>query len=39
MLSVLIFTANWKKWYSVLRYRRGFGPFDSMRFGRWLARS
>ena len=38
MLSVLIFTANWKKWYSVLRYHKGFGLFDSMRFGLWLAR-
>jgi hypothetical protein len=38
MSSVLIFAANWKKWYEVLRYRKGFGLFDSMRFGLWLAR-
>jgi hypothetical protein len=38
MSSVLIFTDNWKKWYGVLRYRKGFGLFDSMRFGLWLAR-
>jgi hypothetical protein len=35
--SVLNFT-NWNKWYRVLRYREGFGPFDSLRFGLWLAR-
>ena len=38
MLSVLTFTANWKKWYSVLHYHKGFGLFDSMRLGLWLAR-
>ena len=37
MSSVLDFTANWNKWYRVLRYRKGFGPFDSLRFGLWLA--
>lgn len=37
--SILIFAASWKKWYCVLRYRKGFGLFDSMRFGHWLARS
>ncbi len=36
--SILIFTTNWKKWYRVLRYRKGFGLFDSVRFGLWLAR-
>ena len=36
--SILIFTASWKKWFRVLRYRKGFGLFDSMRFGLWLAR-
>jgi hypothetical protein len=37
MSSVLIFTARWKKWYRVLRYRKGFGLFDSVRLGLWLA--
>jgi hypothetical protein len=37
--SILIFTASWKKWYRVLRYRKGFGLFDSVRLGLWLARS
>jgi hypothetical protein len=36
--SILIFTAQWKKWYRVLRYRKGFGLFDSVLFGLWLAR-
>ena len=38
MSSVLIFTANWNKWYRVLRCHKGFGRFDSVRFGLWLAR-
>jgi hypothetical protein len=38
MSSVLIFNAKWKKWYLVLRYHKGFGLFDSVRFGLWLAR-
>ena len=36
--SILIFTSKWKKWYRVLRHRKGFGLFDSVRFGFWLAR-
>ena len=36
--SILTFTSKWKKWYRVLRHRRGFGLFDSVRFGLWLAR-
>jgi hypothetical protein len=36
--SILIFVASWKKWYRVLRYRKEFGLFDSVRFGLWLAR-
>jgi hypothetical protein len=36
--SILIFTASWKKWFSVLRHCKGFGLFDSVRFGLWLAR-
>ncbi len=39
MSSILIFTASWKKWFRVLRHRKGFGLFDSVRFGLWLARS
>ena len=30
--------ANWNKWYRALRYRNGFGLFDSVRFALWLAR-
>jgi hypothetical protein len=37
--SALIFTAKWKKWYRVLRHLKGFGLFNSLRFGLWLARS
>jgi len=36
--SILTFTSKWKKWYRVLRHRNGFGLFDSVRFGLWLAR-
>jgi len=36
--SILIFTASWKKWFCVLRHHKGFGLFDSVRFGVWLAR-
>jgi hypothetical protein len=39
MSSVLNFTASWNKWYRVLRYRKGFGLFDSLRFALWLART
>jgi hypothetical protein len=38
MSSALIFTSNWTKWYRVLRYRKGFGLIDSVRFSLWLAR-
>ena len=38
MSSILTFSVEWKKWYRVLRYRKGFGLFDSVRFGLWLAR-
>ena len=37
MRSILIFTTKWSKWYSVLRHRKGFGVFDSVRYGLWLA--
>jgi hypothetical protein len=36
--SILLFTASWKKWFCVLRHHKGFGLFDSVRFGLWLAR-
>jgi hypothetical protein len=39
MISTLSFVGKWKQWYRVLRYRKGFGLYDSVRFGLWLARS
>ena len=39
MFSTLSFIGKWKQWYRVLRYRKGFGSYDSIRFGLWLARS
>ena len=39
MSSVFILSAKWRKWYRVLRYRKGFGLFDSVRLGIWLART
>jgi hypothetical protein len=39
MFSTLSFIGKWKQWYRVLRYRKGFRPYDSVRFGFWLARS
>lgn len=38
MSTFLIFTAECKKWYRVLRYHKRFGPFDSVRYALWLAR-
>lgn len=38
MFSIMSFVRKWKQWYSVLRYRKGFGRLDSVRFGLWLAR-
>ena len=38
MAMTLIFAGNWNRWYSVLRCRKGFGLFDSVRYGLWLAR-
>src|SRR5215469_14010864 len=32
------FIGKWQQWYRVLRYRKGFGYFDSFRYGLWLAR-
>ncbi len=38
MSTALIFIADWRKWQRVLRCHKGFGLFDSVRFGLWLAR-
>ena len=38
MSMILIFTGKWNRWYCVLRYGKGFGLFDSVRYGLWLAR-
>ena len=35
---ILNFATKWSTCYSVLRYRNGFGLFDSVRYGLWLAR-
>ncbi len=39
MFSTLSFIGKWKQWYRVLRYRKGFGLLDSVRYGLWLAHS
>jgi hypothetical protein len=36
---ILIFAGEWSRWYHILRHRKGFGLFDSVRYGLWLARS
>ena len=38
MSLALIFMAEWREWQRELRCRKGFGLFDSVRFGLWLAR-
>jgi hypothetical protein len=38
MRSLLSFAGSWNKWYRVLRHRKGFRRFDSVRFSLWLAR-
>lgn len=38
MSLILIFTLKWNKAYRVLRCGHGFGLFDSVRYGLWLAR-
>jgi hypothetical protein len=38
MSTALIFLATWRKWQRELQCRKGFGLFDSFRFGLWLAR-
>ena len=37
MSPVLKLIRKWNKWYRVLRYRKGFGLLDSVRYGLWLA--
>jgi hypothetical protein len=37
-IFILIFTRKWNMWYRILRNSKGFGLFDSMRYGLWLAR-
>jgi hypothetical protein len=37
MSMILIFTGKWNRWYRVLRFSKGFGVFDSVRYGIWLA--
>jgi hypothetical protein len=37
MSPVLMFLRKWNKWYRVLRYCKGFGLLDSVRYGLWLA--
>ena len=36
--SSIMFVRRWNGWYRVLRHGKGFGPFDSMRYGLWLTR-
>jgi hypothetical protein len=38
MSLILIFASKWNRCYRVLRYSKGFGLFDSLRYGLWLAR-
>lgn len=38
MFSITSFVGKWNQWYRVLHYCKGFGRFDSLRFGLWLAR-
>jgi hypothetical protein len=39
MSMILIFSGKWNRWYRALRYGKGFGLFDSVRYGLWLAKS
>ena len=39
MFSTLSFIGRWKQRYRLLRYRKGFGSYNSVRFALWLARS
>jgi hypothetical protein len=38
-MSLVFIFRRWNKWYRVLRYRKGFGLLDSVRYGLWLAHS
>lgn len=35
---ILVLIGKWSRWFRVLRYRKGFGLLDSVRYGFWLAR-
>jgi hypothetical protein len=37
-MSMILMVGKWNTWYRVLRYRKGFGLLDSVRYGLWLAR-
>jgi hypothetical protein len=39
MSSLQVLTRKWIAGYRVLRYGKGFGFVDSVRYGLWLARS
>jgi len=39
MAQILSFVRKWHEWFRVLRYHKGFGLLDSVRYGLWLARS
>jgi hypothetical protein len=39
MSSLLVLRRKWIAWYRVLRYGKGFGFVDSVRYGLRLARS
>jgi len=38
-MSLVFIFRSWNKWYRVLRYRKGCGLLDSVRYGLWLAHS
>src|SRR5712664_2755576 len=37
MSMILIFTREWNRWYRVLRYGKGLGLFESVRYGPWVS--
>lgn len=39
MAAILTLGRSWMAWYWVLRRRKGFKFFDSVRYGLWLAQS
>jgi hypothetical protein len=38
MSLIVTFIRKWNRGYRVLRHGNGFGLFDSVRYGLWLAR-